>query len=119
MKKITKTLLSITSSLLIAGNVMTMASCGKETVSGITTGDVDVVAYNGEKVTISFYHCMGSALKDILADGIKYPLEGYLYPETYLFNSNNTMEDVIYASFMLRDLGYRFLLYLSFKRIAF
>lgn len=32
---------------------------------------------------------------EVLADGIKYPLEGYLYPETYLFNSNNTMEDVI------------------------
>ena len=24
---------------------------------------------------------------EILADGIKYPLEGYLYPETYLYNS--------------------------------
>ncbi len=35
---------------------------------------------------------------DILQEGIKYPLEGYLYPETYLFNSNNTMEDVIRES---------------------
>ena len=41
--------------------------------------------------------------EDILADGIKYPLEGYLYPETYLFNSNNTMEDVIQASLDAMD----------------
>ncbi|MBE5957057.1 MAG: endolytic transglycosylase MltG [Lachnospiraceae bacterium] len=40
---------------------------------------------------------------DILAEGIKYPLEGYLYPETYLLNSNNTMEDVIYASLDAMD----------------
>ena len=35
---------------------------------------------------------------EILEDGIKYPLEGYLYPETYLYNSNVTLEDVIYGS---------------------
>ena len=70
MKKTTKLLFSLASSLLIAGNVLAMASCGEETVSGVTTGDVPVVAYEGEKVTISFYHCMGTALKDILADGI-------------------------------------------------
>ena len=70
MKKITKFLFSLTSSLLIAGNVMAMTSCGEETVSGITTDDVPVVAYEGGNVTISFYHCMGSALRDILADGI-------------------------------------------------
>ena len=71
MKKISKLLFSLSSSLLIAGNVLAMTSCGgKETVSGVTTGDVPVVAYDGSNVTISFYHCMGSALKDILADGI-------------------------------------------------
>lgn len=36
--------------------------------------------------------------EDILQEGIKYPLEGYLYPDTYLFNINNTVEDVIKAS---------------------
>ena len=70
MKKITKFLFSLTSSLLIAGNVMAMTSCGEETVSAITTEDVPVVAYEGGNVTISFYHCMGSALRDILTDGI-------------------------------------------------
>jgi len=40
---------------------------------------------------------------EILAEGIKYPLEGYLYPETYLLNSNNTLQDVIYASLDAMD----------------
>jgi len=70
MKKTTKLLFSLASSLLIAGNVLAMTSCGKETVSGVTTGEVPVVGYEGGDVTISFYHCMGSALRDILSDGI-------------------------------------------------
>ena len=41
---------------------------------------------------------------EILADGIKYPLEGYLYPETYLYNSNVTLEDVIYGSLDTQDI---------------
>ena len=40
---------------------------------------------------------------EILAEGIKYPLEGYLYPETYLLNSNNTMKDIIFASLDAMD----------------
>ena len=40
---------------------------------------------------------------EILQDGIKYPLEGYLYPETYLYNSNVTLEDVICGSLDMRD----------------
>ena len=72
MKKFNRFLFSAAALLMVAGNVGTMAACKDGgSVSGITTGDVNVVAYNGEKVTISFYHCMGSALKDILADGIE------------------------------------------------
>ncbi len=40
---------------------------------------------------------------EILQDGIRYPLEGYLYPETYKFNANNTLEDVIRASLDMMD----------------
>lgn len=40
---------------------------------------------------------------EILEEGIKYPLEGYLYPETYLYNSNVTLEDVIYGSLDMMD----------------
>lgn len=36
--------------------------------------------------------------EDILKEGIKYPLEGYLYPETYFFNINVGMKNVIEAS---------------------
>ena len=72
MKKFNRFLFSAAALLMAAGSVGTMAACkGGGTVSGITTGDVNVVAYNGEKVTISFYHCMGSALKSILTDGIE------------------------------------------------
>ena len=70
MKKSTKLLASLAATLLVAGSVLPMAACSEETVSGITTENIPVTAYNGEKVTISFYHCMGSALKDILKDGI-------------------------------------------------
>ncbi len=70
MKKITKLLFSVTSSLLIAGSTLTATSCGGETVSGLRDGMASPVVYNGEKVTISFYHCMGSALRDILTTGI-------------------------------------------------
>jgi UPF0755 protein len=40
---------------------------------------------------------------DILKEGIRYPLEGYLYPETYLFNVNVTLENVIRASLDMMD----------------
>ena len=71
MKKITKLLISLTSSLLVAGNVASLAACGGGSVSGINTGDVEVVAYDGSEVTISFYHCMGANLKSILANCIE------------------------------------------------
>lgn len=41
--------------------------------------------------------------EEILQEGIKYPLEGYFYPETYLFNNNVTLEEVIYASLDAMD----------------
>ena len=41
--------------------------------------------------------------EDILQDGIRYPLEGYLYPETYQLNANNTLKDVIKASLDMMD----------------
>ena len=71
MKKITKLLISLTSSLLVAGNVASLAACGGGSVSGISTGDVEVVAYDGSDVTISFYHCMGADLKTALGNCIK------------------------------------------------
>ncbi|MBE5739402.1 MAG: extracellular solute-binding protein [Clostridiales bacterium] len=70
MKKTTKILLSLTSSLLVAVNALSLTACGgdKGGVSGIQTGDVGVTAYDGSKVTITFYHSMGAALQDIVND---------------------------------------------------
>lgn len=71
MKRTKKLLFSLASALLMASNTLAMVACGEQnTVSGLTTSDVPVVAYDGSEVTISFYHSMGASLKDILADGI-------------------------------------------------
>ncbi len=70
MKK-SKFLISLTASLLIAGNALGLVACGDDgSVSGIQTGDVEAVAYDGKEITISFYHCMGSDLKDQLDNAI-------------------------------------------------
>ena len=54
MKKTTKLLISLTSALLVAGNALALTGCGTGNgVSGINTGNAEVTAYNGEKVTIS------------------------------------------------------------------
>ena len=72
MKKTTKFLISLTSALLVASNALALTGCGASGgVSGINTGNVEVTAYNGEKVTISFYHSLGSALRDIVDDCVK------------------------------------------------
>lgn len=41
--------------------------------------------------------------EDIFQEGIKYPLEGYLYPETFVYNINNTLEDAIRGSLDMMD----------------
>ena len=71
MKKSIKFLASMAATLLVAGTALPMTACGGDSVSGINTGKVNVVAYNGEAVTISFYHSMGANLKGILGDCIK------------------------------------------------
>ncbi|MBE7077102.1 MAG: extracellular solute-binding protein [Clostridiales bacterium] len=81
MKKISKLLLSITTTALIAGNVMAMSSCSflpgagggnndDYTNTKVVTGSVNSVAYDGSEVTISFYHTMGEALRTILDNHI-------------------------------------------------
>ncbi len=41
--------------------------------------------------------------EEILQEGIKYPLEGYLYPDTIVFNQNVSLEDVIRGSLDMMD----------------
>lgn len=75
MKKTTKLLAVLASSVLLVSNVMAMASCGGSDNSikntEIVTGDVNSVAYDGSKVTVTFYHTMGDALETILVRNIK------------------------------------------------
>ena len=71
MNKIKKLLISLTAAALAATNVIGLASCfGDGGGSKVNTGDVEVVAYDGSAVTVTFYHCMGQSLKGILADCI-------------------------------------------------
>lgn len=69
MKKIKKFLISLTAVALAATNVLGLTSCG-DNGSHIATGDVEVVAYDGSNVEVTFYHCMGQSLQSILADCI-------------------------------------------------
>ena len=42
---------------------------------------------------------------EIFTEGIKYPLEGYLFPDTYDFRVNSTIDDIIHR--MLQNMGSR------------
>ena len=68
MKKITKLVLSLTTTAMIASSALPLAACNGG--SNITTGEVEVVAYDGSQVTVTFYHTMGAALKTILDKNI-------------------------------------------------
>lgn len=70
MNKIKKLLISLTAVALAATNVFSLTSCG-DNGSHINTGDVEVVAYDGSAVTVTFYHTMGANLRSILDDCIK------------------------------------------------
>ena len=65
MNKMNKILCTAVSALLVAGSTLPMTACNKKGGT-ITTGDVDVVAYDGSKVTVNFYHTMGSKLRNVL-----------------------------------------------------
>ncbi len=70
MNKIKKFLFSMTASALAITSVSGLAGCFGDSGSKIVTGDVEVVAYDGSAVDITFYHSMGQALKGILGECI-------------------------------------------------
>ena len=78
MNKFSKIVATFASAVLVAGNVMGLAACsqtGNEDGGGIentkiVTGNVNSVAYDGSKVTITFFHTMGAALRGILDNNI-------------------------------------------------
>ncbi len=64
MKKSKKFLISLLASVLAVSNVATLASCGGGGGGG--TQNIAIEAYNGGKVTVRFYHCMGANLQAVL-----------------------------------------------------
>ena len=59
---------------------------------------------NDETVLKTFIDEYWFLTDEILQSGIKYPLEGYLYPETYLFSSKDTLvEDILRAALDMMD----------------
>jgi len=64
---------------------------------GIETSEV-MELLNDEEFIKSLMEKYWFITDEVLQEGIRYPLEGYFYPETYLFNNNATLEEIIYAS---------------------
>ncbi len=76
MKKMKKLLINLVAMLTLTTSVFGIAACGTDAgtssgtsntpdpdFSGSVTPEVKVEAYNGEKVTITFSHCMGQTLQ--------------------------------------------------------
>lgn len=68
MKKLKKILISSVATTLVAANLLGMAACSPKKTNDQVT--VDVVAYDGSAVTVTFYHTMGASLTTVLKDGI-------------------------------------------------
>ena len=64
MKNFKKLLLTSVSALLVATNVAAFTACEKP--GNKIPDSVDVVAYDGSAVTVTFYHSMGADLRKIL-----------------------------------------------------
>ncbi len=79
MKKIQKALITLVAALTLATNVAGLASCG----GNKGYGDVNYVAYDGSKVTITFYHTMGQGLQTAFNE---------YYPEFQKLFPNITVE---------------------------
>ena len=73
MKKMKKILISGVAAMLAAANLFGATSCfggGDDSSGGNANVNVNVEAYNGEKVTVTFWHTMGAALTTVLKDHI-------------------------------------------------
>ncbi len=89
MNKMRRALVMLMATVTLAGSAGSLVACSggnKGNVSGIVTGNVNAVAYDGSKVTISFYHTMGAGLKDILESCIAD--FNALYPNITVLNTS-------------------------------
>lgn len=67
MKKMNKLLCCALSSFMLTGCVLGTTSCGKSSDKvDFGNTEVEVVAYDGSEVTVTFYHTMGATLKGVL-----------------------------------------------------
>ncbi len=83
MKKMKKALITLVAAATLATNVVGLASCGQEQTD--FTKEVEVVAYDGSEVTVTFYHTMGAALQTVLDKYI--PKFNELYPNVTIEHS--------------------------------
>lgn len=86
-KKIVATLLS---AITVFSGVATFTGCvGGDTTpetSKVVTGDVEVVAYDGSEVSITFYHTMGQKLRAVLDKYI--PKFNAIYPNIHVYHAS-------------------------------
>ncbi len=82
MNKFKKALITLLAASTVATNVVGLAGCG----NGGGGGNVNVVAYDGSAVTITFYHTMGANLKGVLDKYI--PKFNELYPNITVEHSS-------------------------------
>ena len=76
MKKMKKFLFSGVAAMLAAANLVGASSCfgggnNSDSSNNNANTNVDVVAYDGSKVTVTFYHTMGAALTTVLKEHIE------------------------------------------------
>ncbi len=83
MNKFKKALFSLLAVTTLSTNVVGLAGCGSN--KG-TVGNVNVVAYDGTPVTITFYHTMGQKLQEVLDEYI--PKFNELYPNITVEHSS-------------------------------
>ncbi len=83
MKKMKKALITLVAAATLATNVVGLAACGQEQTD--FTKEVEVVAYDGSEVTVTFYHTMGAALQTVLDKYI--PKFNELYPNVTIEHS--------------------------------
>ncbi len=82
MNKFKKVLMTLVAASTLATNVVGLAACGDKG----PVGNVNVVAYDGSPVTITFYHTMGSNLRGVLDKYI--PKFNELYPNITVEHSS-------------------------------
>ncbi len=89
MKKMKKALLSLVAGVMACINVVGLSACGGDNANQDAYVPKEIVPYDGSKVTVTFYHTMGEALRNILDEYI--PDFNEMYPNITI--EHDTMGD--------------------------